>query len=151
MQKTRQSHPAGIFPAENPQKHTSKSPGIHMLLQCCWFQRQHEENYRDSISFQEVLLFRRHYPDTTLTFSVPRTVTDGGGLKKKQKLRARPLLCNIQSIGKAGKATRWQRPEMEVVHGSEQGLQEVLGEKALQSAREDTSPSTRYGASRKRK
>lgn len=32
-----------------------------------------------SINFQEVLLFRRHYPDTILTFSVPSTGTDGGG------------------------------------------------------------------------
>lgn len=36
-------------------------------------------------------------------------------------------------------------------HGSEQGLQEVLGEKTLQSARADTSPSSRNGASRERK
>lgn len=32
-----------------------------------------------SINFQEVLLFRRHYPDATLSFLVPSTVTDGGG------------------------------------------------------------------------
>lgn len=72
-------------------------------------------------------------------------------LGDKKSKAMRPLLSDIQSIGKAGKAPRWRRPEMEVGHGSEQGLQEVLGEKTLQSARADTSPSTRNGASRERK
>lgn len=157
MLKTWQSHPAGIFPAENPKKYTPKAPGIPMVLQGQWSQRQH--GGISSVFYQLLRIFLfvclfcfcflRHYPDTTFHMLSAKHCY---GCWDTRMDAMRPLSCNTHSLlRKLEKVTndvsqRWWSNM--AVHKAQKTWCE---ETALQSARQSPSQLTRNRVSRKRK